>query len=122
MKVAEPVKLQKLHAKSEETKMVSPEVKYVLVVARFRVQYAKYFTSFSYFAPCVKSLQASEIKTKYEKSLKHFPVLHKADERSITSLSLAFIPYSTFLRRKLFIKNVSCLKASGNSKFQTVMC
>lgn len=46
MKVAEPVKLQKLHAKSEETKMVSPEVKYVLVVARFRVQYAKYFTSF----------------------------------------------------------------------------
>ena len=45
MKVAEPVKLQK-YAKSEETKMVSPEVKYVLVVARFRVQYAKYFTSF----------------------------------------------------------------------------
>ena len=46
MKVAEPVKLQKLHAKPEESKKVSPEAKYVLVVARFRVQYAKYFTSF----------------------------------------------------------------------------
>ena len=122
MKVAELVKVQKLHVQPEETKKVSAELNYVLVVARFQVPYGKYFTSLSNFAPCLKSLKASEIKTKFEKSLKHLPILHKANERLINSLSIALVPYSTFLRRKLCIKNVSCWKASGNSKFQTALC
>ena len=102
MKVAELVKVQKLHVQPEETKKVSAELNYVLVVARFQVPYGKYFTSLSNFAPCLKSLKASEIKTR------HLPILHKANERSTNSLSIALVPYSTFLRRKLCIKNVSC--------------
>ena len=38
--------------------------KYALVIARFRVQYGQYFSSFSYFA---------EIKAKYEKQGKYWP-------------------------------------------------
>ena len=40
----------------------------------------------------------------------------------MTSLSLPLIPSSIFLRRKLCIKNVSCLKVSGIPKFQTTLC
>ena len=40
---------------------------YVVVIAWCRVQYGKYFWSFSCFATYFMSLQASEIKAKYEK-------------------------------------------------------
>ena len=37
-------------------------------------------------------------------------------------LLLALIPYSTFLRRKLCIKNISCFKVSGIPEFHTTLC
>ena len=46
---------------------------YVVVIARCRVQYGKYFPSFSYFATYFTSLQVSEITAKYEKRGKYFP-------------------------------------------------
>ena len=50
----------------------------VVVIARCRVQYGKYFPSFTYFATYFTSLQGSEIRAKYEKKGKYFPILHEA--------------------------------------------
>ena len=44
-------------------------------------------------------IQTSEIKAKYEKQVKYLPIM--SGYCSVTGLSLALIPYSTFLRRKL---------------------
>ena len=38
----------------------------------------KHFPSFSYFATCFTSLQASEITAKYEKQPKYLPILYEA--------------------------------------------
>ena len=54
------------------------DIKYVVVIVRCRVQYGKYFTSFSYFATYFASHSASEITAKYEKRGKYFPILHEA--------------------------------------------
>ena len=51
--------------------------------------------NFSYFATYFTSLWASEVKAKYLKRVYHYV---------ITGLSLALIPYSTFLTEKLCIK------------------
>ena len=59
---------------------------YVVVIARSRAQYGKYFHSFSYFATYFTILYASEIIAKCEKRGKYLPILH--GQRAITTLSL----------------------------------
>ena len=51
---------------------------YVVVIARCRVQYGKYFPSLSYFITYFMSLQVSEIIEKYERRRNYFPILHEA--------------------------------------------
>ena len=51
---------------------------YVVVIARCRVQYGKYFPSFPYFATYFTSLQAKEVTAKYEKRGKYLPILQEA--------------------------------------------
>ena len=51
---------------------------YVVVIVWCRVQYGKYFPSFSYFVTYFTSLWASEIIAKYEKRGKYLPILHEA--------------------------------------------
>ena len=51
---------------------------YVVVIARCRVQYRKYFPSSSYFATYFTSIYVSEIIVKYEKRVKYLPILHEA--------------------------------------------
>ena len=50
----------------------------VVVIAWCRVQYGKYFASFSYFATYFTSLWASEIVAKYEKRGKYLSIWHEA--------------------------------------------
>ena len=52
--------------------------KYIVVITRCRVQYGKYFPSFSYFAIYFTSLYASKIIAKYEKRGKYWSILHEA--------------------------------------------
>ena len=47
-----------------------PKYRYVVVIARCRVQYGKYFPSFSYFA--------TYLTAKYEIREKYLPILHEA--------------------------------------------
>ena len=51
--------------------------RFVVVIAQCRVQYGKYFPSFSYFATYFTSLQVSEITAKYGKQGKYGPILHE---------------------------------------------
>ena len=52
-------------------------VQKVVVIARDRNQYGKYFPSFLYFATYFTSLQASEIMAKYEKRGEYLPILYE---------------------------------------------
>ena len=60
------------------TKLNITQIKYVVVMARCRVQYRKDFRSFSYFATYFTSLKASKITAIYEKPGKYLPILHEA--------------------------------------------
>ena len=51
---------------------------YAVVIALCRVQYGKYFSSFSYFATYFRSIWASELIAKYEKQGKYLLILHEA--------------------------------------------
>ena len=51
---------------------------YVVVIARCRMQYGKYFPSFSYFATYFTSLYANGIIATYQKREKYLPILLEA--------------------------------------------
>ena len=52
-------------------------IKYVVAIAHCRVQYGKYFPSFSYFSTYFTKFQASEITAKYKKRGKYLPILQE---------------------------------------------
>ena len=54
---------------------------YALVITWHRVQYSKYFPSFSNFAIYFKGFQAREVTQEYEKKGKYLPILHEAKVR-----------------------------------------
>ena len=57
--------------KNQDLQILKNIKKYLVVIARCRVQYGKYFPSLLYFATYFTSLYASEITTKYEKRGKY---------------------------------------------------
>ena len=59
--------------KNQDLQILKIIKKYVVVIARCRVQYGKYFPHFSYFATYFTSLYVSEITAKYEKRGKYSP-------------------------------------------------
>ena len=63
------------------------------------------------FTQCYfKRIWVSETTTKYREQTKYLPILHYC---TITSSLLTLIPYSTFLRKKLCIKNKRVSKHYG---------
>ena len=69
---------QILPSRIDLLKVNNRNTKYVRVIAWCRVQYGKYFPSFSYFATYLTSLSASEIIKNCKKRGKYLPILHQA--------------------------------------------
>ena len=59
--------LRKTPSANKFLQQIRKQFLYFIVIARCRLQYGKYFPSFSYFGTYFKSLKASEIIAKYEK-------------------------------------------------------
>ena len=53
-------------------------IRNVVVIARWWVQYRNYFPIFLYFGSYLTRIQVSEIMTKYEKWRKYLPMFHQA--------------------------------------------
>ena len=63
--------IENSHILSQKLFVILKRVYYVVVIARCRVQYGKYFPSFSYFS-------YFEITAIYEKRGRYLPILHEA--------------------------------------------